>query len=245
MHVPEFIGAHGAYKTLTGRASRAVALLYLILLVSLATTLNFLFQLYLLQGASQGRPISEADANLSELCSGALALANLGARLVAAVFFCIWGYRAYANLDALGAEGLNYTPGWATWGFFIPFLNLVRPYQVYAEVWKASDPEHPVWNPRVGLAQSTPIVNAWWACWLLSIVLTAVAGALTRDSNAQAIATLIQATWILIAGSALATVASFLAIKVVRGITARQEAKFALVSEPSKDQPTAGFKHDW
>ena len=50
--------------------------------------------------------------------------------LLTAVSFLAWIYRAHKNLRALGATDLKYSPGWAIGGFFIPFLNIVRPYQV-------------------------------------------------------------------------------------------------------------------
>src|SRR5688572_6359973 len=59
--------------------------------------------------------------------------------VIATVFWCMWVYRTYRNLPALGAEGLNYSPGWAVGYYFIPVLNLFRPFQVMRETWRASD----------------------------------------------------------------------------------------------------------
>ena len=46
----------------------------------------------------------------------------------------MWVHRAYRNLPALGARDMAYSPGWAVGWWFIPFLNLVRPYQVVREI---------------------------------------------------------------------------------------------------------------
>src|SRR5664279_2860174 len=45
------------------------------------------------------------------------------------VCFSMWFHRAYRNLPTLVNGQLLTTPGWAVGSFFIPFLNLFRPYQ--------------------------------------------------------------------------------------------------------------------
>ena len=57
-----------------------------------------------------------------------------------AIAFMTWLYRCRANLRAFGTRHLRYSRNWAVFGFLIPVLNLVRPYQVAREVWQASDP---------------------------------------------------------------------------------------------------------
>jgi hypothetical protein len=93
----------------------------------------------------------------------------MGVALLSALFFLIWIYRAHKNLRALGATDLSYSPAWAVGGFFVPILNIVRPYQVMSEIWKASAyrarrSRGPSW-----IYESTPIfVTAWWGLWLFS-----------------------------------------------------------------------------
>lgn len=82
--------------------------------------------------------------------------------LVTVVFFGRWIVRAHRAVRALGAEGLTISPGWAVGYFFIPFLNLVRPYRAMKELWSASE------SPS-GWA-STPassILPLWWTLWLV------------------------------------------------------------------------------
>jgi len=95
-----------------------------------------------------------------------------------------WMYFAYRNLGALGARGMSMSPGFAIGSFFIPFINLVRPFQAMSEIWRASDPrtEDPLgWKGR-----GAPVVGLWWVFWLLEslsgivgvrVLLSAAAGA--------------------------------------------------------------------
>src|SRR5690242_12224870 len=45
-----------------------------------------------------------------------------------------WIYRASGNAHTL-ANDLTITPGWAVGWFFIPFANLVRPFESMKETW--------------------------------------------------------------------------------------------------------------
>jgi hypothetical protein len=61
--------------------------------------------------------------------------------------------------------GLKYSPGWAVGSFFVPILNIFRPYQIAQEIWKASDPE----ASTVSWKQSKPgiVVILWWLSALI------------------------------------------------------------------------------
>ncbi|HMA36213.1 MAG TPA: DUF4328 domain-containing protein [Chloroflexia bacterium] len=77
--------------------------------------------------------------------------------LAAGVLFLIWIYRAHRNLPALGAACLKYSPGWAVGGFFVPFVSLVLPFRVMAEIWKASQPEGNLADDVVWQGIDTPM----------------------------------------------------------------------------------------
>ena len=121
----------------------------------------------------------------AQLLSGALYIAAL-------VVFMVWVYRATSNLQALGSREILCTPSSAVWGFFIPFINLVRPHQVMSQIWIESQPavlnEHGYALPR----KATP-VSIWWAAIVLGSVITRVIRALpdpTTIDSLHSVATL-------------------------------------------------------
>lgn len=61
-----------------------------------------------------------------------------GVTITTIILFVKWIYRASFNARALGAQNMKFTPGWSVGYYFIPFLNLWRPYQAMKEIWKAS-----------------------------------------------------------------------------------------------------------
>ena len=85
--------------------------------------------------------------------------------IAAIVMFCVWTYRANANIHALGAANLRFSPGWAVGWYFVPIANLWKPYQVMNEIWRAS--KNPSgWQDEA----SSSIVGWWWFWWIVSSV---------------------------------------------------------------------------
>jgi hypothetical protein len=164
--------------------------------------------------------------------------------LVVAVLFLVWFRRAYRNLEALGAQGLRFSPAWAVWAWFVPLLGLIRPKQLLNDVWRASDPELPAGDHGSWRRRPVPsVLTWWWLAFLASIAARAITtqsfhalavlltfGLLTRPldlvrptSGVQALADL------------LTVVAALLALRVVRMVTDRQEAREArLAGRPGR-----------
>ena len=64
---------------------------------------------------------------------------QLGLAPITLVVFCMWMYRAYGNLPALGAR-FKPSPGWVVVSIFIPCVNLVVPFLALAEIARWSNP---------------------------------------------------------------------------------------------------------
>jgi hypothetical protein len=146
----------------------------------------------------------------------------IGVSLLTAVFFLVWIYRAHKNLRALGATDLKYSPAWAIGGFFVPLLNLVRPYQVVMEIWNSSaslrrDSFGGTWKQE----ESSLFIGLWWGAWLIarsfdSLGAFIVIGASQSDRLSVATRFRVVSEVVNIASAALA-------IMVVLKINARQE----------------------
>jgi hypothetical protein len=89
---------------------------------------------------------------------GAAVIALLG--LVAgAACFIPWFHRAYKNLTTWHAT--RFKSGWAIGGWFVPFLNLVRPYQIAKELATLSGPKP---------TKATNALPLWWGMVIVSAV---------------------------------------------------------------------------
>jgi len=136
------------------------------------------------------------------------------------VMFCVWLFRMGKNARALGARHMNYSAGWAVGSFFIPILNLFRPFQAVREIEQASDPHAgPTDWHRV---QPSGRVGLWWTFWLLSNFMAQVVTRMSWNSDPQ-IAHASSLVGLFEAG--ITTVAAIMAIRVVRHLHALQEEK--------------------
>jgi hypothetical protein len=101
--------------------------------------------------------------------------------LAATIVFLTWVYRAIANLPALGSMSCAFTPSGAVWGFFIPFVNLVRGHQVMTTIWQESQP--PAVNENgFYLPRKSTLVSWWWGLYLAAGVLGVIVSSGVRVS---------------------------------------------------------------
>lgn len=154
---------------------------------------------------------------------GIIALLRIPLFITTIVFFLIWEYRAFNNLSALKARNLQFSPGWAVGWWFIPFANLIKPFQVMRELWNESDPEYDADFGFLSVSVGAPtIMGFWWAFWLLTNFADRVANRV-EESNFFPVA--------LIVASILEIIAAGLIIKIILGIVERQELRFKRLGE--------------
>ena len=141
---------------------------------------------------------------------GAVGLLQSVLLLGIAAYFLTWTYRLSRNLRALGATGLRTAPVWAVFFFFVPLLNLFRPYQTFREIWQASVPTQAAGAWRK--VRPPALLGFWWASVLLMDVLDALAN---KDYGGAGVAA---------ADNAADLLCTLLTAQLVRIVTARQEA---------------------
>lgn len=206
------------------------------ILLSLIGIISALMQIDLLTRALSGQGITSAEADANDAREMLIAVVQILNYIITVIFFLMWFHRAHRNLPALGAQGLEYSPGWAVGGFFIPFLNLVRPFQVAKEIWKASTTEEGLTDAtNWQYASVSPLLGLWWGAWLLGNILERVVTSFSK--GAKELEDLIFLTRLDIAVSLFSIVAAILAIVVVLKIDARQTAKHRLLLAASPPPP--------
>src|SRR2546430_678851 len=106
---------------------------------------------------------------------------NLVAFACTAVLWLVWLYRAYTNLVFVGSKRVRFSPTWAVGYWFIPFVNVVRAYQVMKDLWLRSDSR----NDRDGYDDlpAPVLLRGWWGMSLAWAVLEPVFTRLARDAR--------------------------------------------------------------
>jgi hypothetical protein len=151
----------------------------------------------------------------------------LASLITAAVFFCKWMYRAH--MDALHFETgqapteqdaktarVNIVASW-----YIPIINLFKPYQNMTQLWFASDAKG-MTKPEARAAKVPVEIRVWWACWIGALILDRIGGGkvITVEINEAALA----------GYTVLRVVAGILLIKIMKTITERMEHRIHMVT---------------
>jgi len=164
-----------------------------------------------------------AEATTSDNRQSTIALLQILALIVGAIFFIRWFLEAYRNVDALGGTR-DFTEKWAGWAWFVPILSLWRPKQIANEIWRAGDPDRPTEHP----SETTPlwgVLALWWACWIASNFISQIAARMAFHNDT--VASLRHSTAAYLIGDSIDIAAAVLAIGVILRITARQEERAA------------------
>lgn len=212
-------------------ARLVIILLALCILVDLIAAALGYSQVTLVSKTLSGQTITEGDATANDMRQQTIAILQLAAYVITAVFFLIWIYRAQRNLPALGIRRPQYSPAWAVGWFFVPILNLFRPYDVVKELWKETNPDVGVSDTFLKQYSSTTkpyssksmLIGLWWGFWIASGIVARVASRLSSESSG--INEVIAGTWVSMASDALSIVGTLFAILIVKEIDARQEEK--------------------
>lgn len=155
--------------------------------------------------------------NMSEAAATVYLVLGVGLLVVylaSVVLVAMWIHRAHANLHAIGLEGLEFTPGWAVGWYFVPFANLIKPFQAMRELWNTST--------GLGDSYSAPAPDAikfWWGTWIVGNILSNIASRMVDPPMLQTGA-IIGAI-----SSALTIVCAWLLIKLIREITQAQNSR--------------------
>jgi hypothetical protein len=146
----------------------------------------------------------------------------IGVQLFGVVAFLFWTHRVTANARAFG--GLGESPGWAVGYYFMPFLNLYRPYRILADVYIDSDPDPSPdrWSGRRAVPLFFP---AWWLVWTLVRIGERLIESTMRDPETFAESKDMMITSIGAIGVEM--VALLLMLAVVWSLTRRQEQRMA------------------
>ena len=211
------------FRPLATPARIVVVLLAAYLVVTAIAVVSDWVQLDLVNRlAGDQTAVTEAELDASDARQNLIGSLQFVLRAAIGVTFVIWFRRAYQNLLAMGTESLRFEVGWTVGGWFVPFLNLVRPKQLMDDIWRATDPTLPeqpgdAWRTR----PVAFLVHLWWAMFLLSTAVGLIATSLLQD--ASTLQELRTAAILMLVGDVLALPAAVLACLVVSRVTQRQK----------------------
>ena len=149
-------------------------LFVLAVIVNIWSVISLIDQYSIYNEASQNNVISIETVEQSNSQMQLLTITQMILYFLIFISFCLWFYGVHEDLESLGAENLKYSHAQTFWGFVIPVVNIIRPYQVANEIWIKSSKES---------EKKSFTVLLWWLCILLTVVLGYASGALVAFSD--------------------------------------------------------------
>ena len=113
---------------------------------------------------SAARVVAPGESVARDLIEGFSGLGILVAYIGAVITFLRWEHLSVRQLRLLGIE-IGVTPGWAVGWWFVPFANLVRPFNAMRAILSGLGGEAAVAEARLSL---------WWTAWIISNVLSQI-----------------------------------------------------------------------
>ncbi len=218
-------------KPNTQRAKLAIALIWTVLLFEILTIFSGYLQYNLLQELDQGVDISMEEIDNNDLRETLLGVGYGIVFLISAICFISWFRRSYYNLHQR-VNYLQFPEGWAAGSWFVPILNLFRPFQIMKELYvdtplylKKNDITPPI-------KLNTATLGIWWMLWIISNILGQV---IFRASNsADSLDELLNLTIASMVLGIIGIPLALLAIKIVSDYSRVEQ----LLWEVNEDTPT-------
>jgi len=187
-------------------------------------------QLDLLGKMARGVDVPRDVVAANDARQGLLAAVGLVALLSTAIVCLVWLHRAYANLKLMGSKQTEITPGWAVGYWFIPFVNLFRPYMTVKELWQRSATA----NAAGVLTAAPALIGVWWAAYLGAGFAGRAAASMTSGGATQLQDLSTSTVWSA-ASNGMLVLAGLVFIQLVRQIDAAQQK--AVVTTSSSNPP--------
>jgi hypothetical protein len=202
----------------------ARAITIVLLLDVLADLLNVASLIIVINSGGAGMIAVAGEPNLQVSLAPhdvALGIFTLLVAIAELVLFCLFMPRANRNARWFRSP-MAIAPRWAAGFFFIPIVNLWKPYQAMREIWRGSDPDPNIECSKVRVPWLLP---GWWALYLIAGVCTYF---IMRGSfRIKDPASYVHASWIEIVTSPISIALAAAAIGVVRGVARRQDERQA------------------
>jgi hypothetical protein len=149
------------------RAKNVIVLFWVFFGITVIAIISTYMEYNLLQKALT-ESVSVDEANANDIRQRIIGIVEILIHIVLIVYFIMWFRRAYYNLHSLGCY-VQYSEGWAAGAWFVPFLNLFRPYQIMKEIWDRTQ-ERTYAGTEIARIESSAILGFWWFLWIVTSI---------------------------------------------------------------------------
>jgi len=214
-------------------------MIWIVLGLELLSGISSYLEYRLLQNVANEIDVSDTAIFVNDLREQVIGIASLVGYIISVVLFIMWFRRAYNNLHQVAGD-LSYAEGWAAGAWFVPFINLYRPYQIMNELYLRSVDYLKEDESEPGETVSTRWVGWWWGLWILSNIVGQIVFRYTL--RADSLDELMTANYLGIASNLIQIPLAIAAVKVIKDYSAIEAAmsekvktKSLIPTEPALD----------
>jgi Domain of unknown function (DUF4328) len=201
------------------RARWAVLFLYTSVGLAAISILSGFLQWELLAQMKDGIQVTKAAALANDARHHTISTVRTIMFVFSAIIFLRWLYAAYGNLELMGRRYSEETPGWAIGYWFIPIVNLVKPYSIVKELWQRSHDGNRR-TPDAG-SGAPAIIGIWWMLYIVAGLIERIAKSYMQSEHSVEILSYV--TLVSMGSGLLVLIAGLLLIHIVNRIDLAQQ----------------------
>lgn len=200
------------------RAQWTISLLQVNIGLAVISVLTEAYRLSVLSRSPLPSNALQVNTQLRDVLNGVQSAVFLGTILA----FLLWWHRSLVNMKVAGRP-VSDTPGWAVGMWFVPIVNLYRPFQLVRE---AATDQH---------GRQAPFLVVWWVCWLIVLFSTT-----TEATSSMTLTQLSRDSAVTLFANLAAGLSAYFLLGIVHFIQRRQDRLLTSTSpDPASRSPYA------
>jgi hypothetical protein len=148
------------------RAKLAIILIWATLAIEVISVISDYFQYRLISGMVAGEPIDMGLAESNDMRQRLIGITAIIVLIVSAIIYVRWFRRAFYNLETK-TRGLQFSNNDAASCWFIPLLNLYKPFQIMDEMYRRTEILLSEQVKDYKASFTFYNIRWWWAFWIL------------------------------------------------------------------------------
>ncbi|MBI5325988.1 MAG: DUF4328 domain-containing protein [Ignavibacteriae bacterium] len=198
------------------RSRKSIMFIWIILVIEMISMISDILELSFLNQINRGSEYQLKSAEVVYILQFIIGCISFIINIISVVFFLLWFYRAYLNLHKITSI-LYYTKGWAIGSWFVPILNLYRPYKIMKELYIETN--RYLTNKISELTPELKItfVRWWWALWIINNFFSQMS--LNSSLRAKSINDMMVSSSLSILSEVLSIPLALITIKVIKDYT--------------------------
>lgn len=165
--------ANYTYRNESGLSRFLIFLLLMLAVLNCVAVVSGVMAYEMLLSVQKGAEVTIEVASIHDTRQAAIGGAQLGAAVFAGMTFLIWVHRMSRNAHSIENANPAISPGWAVGYYFVPILNVWKPYQAMKQTYEAF----------IGRASNGVVLPLWWFAWLLASALARISTRFARRDD--------------------------------------------------------------